>query len=130
MHCPVHVGFSKKDYPQYRYSLRNKGKKTTFHGFWDGSPGFRRKGWSYEKYASIVDNVTPKDVKKIIKKGNTTYWGRDIIKQAHRAFVITPADKDIAKLTTEERTEVLKLADEMALKAAYRLAWVLNTIFK
>ena len=130
MHCPVHVGFSKKYYPQYRYSLRNKGKKTTFHGFWDGSPGFRRKGWSYEKYASIVDNVTPKDVKKIIKKGNTTYWGRDIIKQAHRAFVITPADKDIAKLTTEERTEVLKLADEMALKAAYRLAWVLNTIFK
>ena len=130
MHCPVHVGFSKKDYPQYRYSLRRNGKTYKMHAFWDASPGFQRKGWTYEKYASIVDHITPKQAKKIIKKGDLEYWGKDIVKQAHRAYVITPANKDIAKLTPEEKAEVLKLCDEMAMKAAYRLAWVLNEIFK
>ena len=36
---------------------------------------------------------------------------------------------DSGKLTAEESAEVLALADEMAMKAAYRLAWVLNQIF-
>jgi hypothetical protein len=130
MHCPVHVGFSKKDYPEYRYSLRRNGKSYKMHGFWDGSPAFQRKNWTYEKYASVVDKITPKQQKKIVKKGNLEYWGRDIITQAHRAFVITPAGKDVAKLTAAEKAEVLALSDEMAMKAAYRLAYVLNEIFK
>ena len=130
MHCPVHVGFSRKDYPEYRYSLRNKGKQYKMHGFWDGSPAFKRKGWTYEKYASVVDNITPKQEKKIVKKGKFSYWGTDIIKQAHRAFVLTPANKDVAKLTKEESADILALSDEMAMKAAYRLAYVLNEIFK
>ena len=130
MHCPVHVGFPKKYYPDYRYSLLRKGKKQSMHGFWDASPAFQRKGWTYEKYASVVDNITPKQEKKFIKKGNFAYWGRDIIKQAHRAYVITPEDTDIAYLSDKEKAEVLELADEMAMKAAYRLAWVLNEIFK
>lgn len=130
MHCPVHVGFPKKYYPDYRYSLKRKGKPYKMHGFWDGSPAFQRKGWTYERYAAVVDRITPKQEKKFVKKGNFAYWGRDIIKQAHRAYAITPEDKDIAKLTTEEKIAVLALADEMAMKSAYRLAYVLNEIFK
>ena len=130
MHCPVHVGFPKKFYPEYHYSLKRNGKTHSFHGFWDASPAFRRKGWTYEKYCEVVDNITPKEAKKIVKKGNFEYWGRDIIKQAHRTFVITPANKDVARLTAEEKAEVLALSDEMAMKSAYRLAYVLNEIFK
>ena len=131
MHCPVHVGGVTKVRPEYRgISLKNKKKSVKFHGFWDGSPGFTRKGWSYEKYAAEVDNLTPKQVKKIVKKGDTHYWGRDIIKQSFRAYEITPNGTDISKLTADEKAEVLDLADEMAMKAAYRLAYVLNEIFK
>lgn len=130
MHCPVHVGFSRKDFPEYKYSIRSKGKPVKMHGFWDNSPAYTRKGWSYEKYASVVDNVTPKQVKRIVKKGNFGYWGRDIVQQAHRAYTITTADKEVTKLTKEEKAEVLALSDEMAIKAAYRLAYVLNEIFK
>ncbi len=130
MHCPVHVGFSGKDYPEYKYSIRSKGKPVKMHGFWDSSPAFQRKGWTYEKYASVVDKITPKEAKKIVKKGKFSYWGVDIVTQAHRAYEITPEDKDIAKLTAEEKAAVLELADEMAMKSAYRLAYVLNEIFK
>ena len=130
MHCPVHVGYSKKDYPQYRYSLRRKGKPYKMHAFWDAAAGFQRKGWTFEKYASVVDNITPKQAKKIVKRGDLEYWGKDIVKQGHRAYAITPANKDITKLTPTEKAEVLTLVDEMAMKAAYRLAYVLNTIFE
>ena len=128
-HCPVHVRWNKESHPHYFYSLKRKGKKQGYHGFWDGSPGYKRKGWTYEKYAAEVDKITAKQEKKIIKKGNLDHWGRDIIKNGHRAYAITYADKELTKLTAEESAEVLALADEMAMKAAYRLAWVLNQIF-
>lgn len=130
MHCPVHVGFPKKYYPEYRYSLKRKGKNYSMHTFWDASPAFQRRGWTYERYAAEVDDITPKQAKKIVKKGNIDYWTRDIVKQAHRAYAITTAKKDIAQLTAEEKAKVLELADEMTMKAAYRLAYVLNEIFK
>ncbi len=130
MHCPVHVGFHSKDFPQYKYQLTYKGKPYSKHKFWDSAPAFMRKNWTLEKYAAEVDNITPKQVKQFIKKGNFDYWYRDIIKQAHRMYTITPADKDIARLTDEEKASVLALADEIAMKSAYRLAYVLNEIFK
>jgi hypothetical protein len=128
LHCPVHVGFPKEAFAHYRYNIYNKGKKIKYHSFWDGSPGYKRKNWTFERYAEEVDKVTPKQAKKWVK-GNIDTWGRDIIKQAHRCYKITPADTDVSKLTDEQQVQVHKLADEQALKAAYRLAHTLNTIF-
>ncbi|MBR5807180.1 MAG: S1/P1 nuclease [Alistipes sp.] len=128
MHCPVHVQFPKTTYPHYRYKLRNKGKPYQMHSFWDAAPAFTRNNWTYERYAQEVDMLTSKQAKKI-QKGSYDVWGKDILKQTHRAYQITPADKDIARMTVEERAEVLSLADEMAMKAAYRLAYILNNIF-
>ena len=130
MHCPVHVGFPKKEYPHYKYSLLRRGKKLSYHTFWDGSPGFARKGWDYERYRKEVDNATPKQIKKIIKKGNINAWGEDIIRQAHRSYRITPVDTETTKMSAEQKAEVWALADEMALKGAHRLAYILNEIFK
>lgn len=130
MHCPVHVNFPKEAFPDYRYPLYKNGRKVSFHSFWDSSPQYMRRDWTLERYAKKVDNISPKKVKKIIKNGNLTAWGNDAIKNAHRAYVITPRDTDIAYLTEEQKAEVLALADEMAIKAAYRLAYVLNEIFK
>ena len=127
-HCPVHVGFPKKHFPQYHYKIYRKGKPTSYHGFWDGSPGFTRK-WTVEQYAENVDKISPKQAAKWVK-GSYDDWARDIIKQAHRCYAITPEGTDVAKLTAEQKAEVLRLSDEMAMKAAYRLAHILNTIFK
>jgi hypothetical protein len=130
MHCPVHVGGIGKLHPEEYGALKYKGKPYKLHAFWDYSPTFQRKGWLYEKYAEEVDNLTPKQVKKIIKKGDMDYWGRDIIKQAHRIFEITPKGTEVTELTEEKKAAALSLSDEMAMKSAYRLAYVLNEIFK
>ena len=128
MHCPVHVGFPKDAFPEYRYNLTKKGKTLKYHTFWDGSPSFTRKNWTFEKYIANVDKVTPKQAKKWTK-GTLDDWARDIIKQAHRSYQITPKGTDVANMTKEQQAKVLELSDEMAMKAAYRLAYVLNTIF-
>ncbi len=127
-HCPVHVGFSKKIFPEYHYKIYKKGKPIKYHSFWDGSPAFTRKGWTFERYAAEVDNVTPKQAKKWVK-GSYDDWARDIIRQAHRCYQITPDGTDVARMSKEQQAKVLELSDEMAMKAAYRLAYVLNTIF-
>ncbi len=129
MHCPVHVAFSKKEFPEYSYSLRKNGKKSGKHGFWDASPAFNRKDWTYEEFAANVDKVKPKAVKKLVR-GGIDSWGRDCVLGAHKAHSITTENKDIAALTPKEQKAVLKLADDMAIKAAYRLAYVLNEIFR
>ena len=128
MHCPVHVGFPKSTFSHYRYNIYRKGKKISYHGFWDGSPAYARKGWDLAKYAKEVDKVTPKQAKKWVK-GSLDDWGCDIVRQAHRCYDITYADVDVAKFTETEIAAVHALSDEMAMKAAYRLAYILNTIF-
>ena len=128
MHCPVHIQFPKSVYPHYRYSLKRNGKKYSMHSFWDAAPAFTRKGWTYEKYAEAVDVLTPKQIKKI-QRGSYDSWGKDILKKGHLAYKITPADTDVAKMSAKDKAAALALADEMAMKAAYRLAYILNSIF-
>ncbi len=130
MHCPSHVGFSKEKFPQYhiaKYVYRGK-KRISYHGFWDGAVSIDRNDWEIEDYAKKIDKVSKRQV-KVWQSGTLTDWGRDIAKAGHRGFELFPEGKDILKMSKEEKEPILELADEMALMAAYRLAYVLNTIF-
>lgn len=130
MHCPVHINFPSKSFPQYRYALRNKGKKLSLHGYWDGILNYyHRKKWDARRYYNEVDNVSPKKAKAYCK-GSVVRWGDDCIATAHKAYRLTPKDKEVVKISRDEREEILTFADECALKGAYRLATVLNKIFK
>ena len=138
MHCPSHCGFPEKFYPlASKYNLKRNGKFANFHSFWDGSPGYLRKNITVKKYAEMVDNVSPNESKKWqkgleqkdLQKGIDS-WGKGIIKRAHRAYAILPEGSDLAKLTNEQKAQVHELADESILIGGYRLAYVLNTIFK
>ena len=138
MHCPSHCGFPEKFYPlASKYNLKRNGKFANFHSFWDGSPGYLRKNITVKKYAEMVDNVSPNESKKWqkgleqkdLQKGIDS-WGKGIINRAHRAYAILPEGTDLAKLTNEQKAQVHELADESILIGGYRLAYVLNTIFK
>ena len=138
MHCPSHCGFPERIHlPASKYNLKRNGKFANFHAFWDGSPGYLRKNITVKKYAEMVDNVSPNESKKWQKgleqkdfqKGIDS-WGKGIIKRAHRAYAILPEGTDLAKLTNEQKAQVHELADESILIGGYRLAYVLNTIFK
>ena len=138
MHCPSHCGFPEKFYPKdSKYKITRKGKKANYHSFWDGSPGFMRKNITLKRYAEMVDVVSPKESKKWQKglekrdlKAGIGSWGKDCIQRAKEAREIIPQGTDIAKMPKEQQKQVHDLADRAILVGGYRLAYVLNTIFK
>jgi uncharacterized protein YqgV (UPF0045/DUF77 family) len=112
-----------------RYTLLNKGKKFSHHTFWDRSPGLKREKWTMERYAKEVDVLSPKQVKKY-QKGNALKWANEAVKEAQLVYEITPVGTEITKLTKEQIAEIHKLSDRMILKGAYRLAYIINDVFK
>ncbi len=128
-HCPVHVRWNKESHPQYFYSLKKKGKKQGYHGFWDGSPGAWRKGWTADRYYAQMTKLSPKQAKKV-QKGDGYTWTQETANVARKCFNLTPVGTDVAKLSKEERAAIHNVVDRQVMLAAYRLAGVLNEIFK
>ena len=128
-HCPVHTFFKKGLHTERKYSLKEKGKKYSLHTFWDRSPGIGRTNWTMERYAKEVDVISPKLQKKYMK-GNVAKWANDALKQANRLYDITPEGTETHRMPKDKLAEVHKLTDEMILKGAYHLAYMINDIFK
>ena len=128
-HCPVHTFFRKGAHTERKYSLLTKGKKFALHTFWDASPGFNRKNWTMQRFCKEVDVISPKLAKKY-QKGDPIKWANDALRQALRVFPITPVDTETTTLSKEREAQLHKLSDEMILKGAYRLARIINDIFK
>lgn len=131
MHCPGHNVWPKKSHPQYRYHLtNNKGKKVSFHSFWDNDAlNYGRKKWTVSYYADKMATLTPKQIKKICK-GTPYKWAVTSLPHAEATFELTPKGSNVQKYTKAQRLEMQRIVDEEVLKAGYRLAHVMNQIFK
>ena len=129
MHCPSHIHFPKKEFPQYNYNrVLTNGKEATYHAFWDGSPRLDRKEWTIEDYGKNIDKVSRKQI-KAWQSGCIKDWGYDMVRAGRLARELLPEGTETTTLTKAQKKEIHKLSDEMAMMAAYRLAYVLNTIF-
>jgi hypothetical protein len=128
-HCPVHTFFKKGLHPERKYSLKLKGKSYSLHTFWDRSPNIGRTKWTMERYAKEIDVISPTLQKKYMK-GNVKKWTNDALKQANRVYDITPKGMETHKVPKDKLAEIHKLSDEMILKGAYHLAYMINDIFK
>ena len=128
-HCPVHVRWNKKEHPAFHYSLKNKGKNRGYHSFWDGSPGFHRKGWTCEKYVANMEPLTKGQAKKV-KKGTGYDWTQETADVSRYCCTIMTKDKEITQMTKDEVEIVQNIVDKQMQRAAYRLAHVIEEIFK
>lgn len=130
MHCPSHVLFPESVRPsQKAHQLYEKGKKLGYHRFWDHCLG--REGrikLSYEELAAKVDKVSKKRAAEI-QSGSLEDWGRDVVEMAQHSRDIVPMGTDVANMSEERALAVRELVYEAAVKGAYRLAYVINTIF-
>ena len=130
MHCPVHVSISKKTFPQYtqKKGVFRDGKSMKFHTLWDAAPAMDRKGWDIDDYAKAVDKVSRKQA-KAWQSGTLVEWGRDIAQGGHLGYQLLPDGTDVTKMGKKEKKAMMEHCDKMAMMGAYRLAYVLNTIF-
>ena len=131
MHCPGHNVWPKKSHPQYYYHLtNNKGGKESFHKVWDNDAIlYGRKKWTASYYADKMATLSPKEIKKICK-GTPYKWAVSSLSHAEATFELTPKGSNKQKYSKATREEMRRICDEEAVKAGYRLAYVMNQIFK
>ena len=136
MHCPAHVAFPVEDKPTYdetsvynRYRLLSNGKKTTYHSMWDRITDIFYPKWKIREWVAMADRYSKREQVKICK-GDANDWLKGISKEVMRSYKIVPRDTDIAKLSEKQEKDLLDLAYQQLAYAGYRLAYILNDVFK
>lgn len=129
-HCPVHVRWSRKEHPEFHYSLLNKGRKYSYHGFWDSSLARWRTKWTAERYVDEIGFLSKGKAKKITK-GTAYDWTQETADVARlKCFPLIPAGTEVSTLPQDKRYKIHYISEQQVQRAAYRLAAVLTEIFK
>ena len=136
MHCPAHVAIPIEDKPTYeettvynRYRLKYKGKKYSYHAMWDKITVILSPKWRAPEWVEAADHYTAKQRAKICR-GDANDWLKGTTKEVFRSYKMIPRDTDVAKLTADEEEGLRNLTYQQMAYAGYRLAHILNDIFK
>jgi hypothetical protein len=126
MHCPAHVRFTDFE-NQGKFPIKFFGKKSTLHKVWDTSVlTHDHKGWSHKEYVMKLDVLSKGKIKRITKG-----WVEDWLEESGRT--VRPIIYDVKEgdsLDEDFMSWAYPMAESQARKAGYRLAKVLNTLFK
>lgn len=132
MHCPSHNYYDDDPNPRYkRYSILVNGKKVHWHKFWDRSAvQYFHRGWSSQDYVKNIDNLTEKEIAKIVK-GTPEQWAKQNgkeMREPYRTLLIPHVEfKDMPE---ENKQRMCEIVDLQILRGGYRLAHIINDIFK
>lgn len=127
MHCPSHIGWPKGAIKLP--SMYVNGKKQGNHKFWDSAPMTFHPKWNTEDYRKSIDTYSPKQIKKICK-GTPYSWSPANVDACQRGSTMWESQDEFNNLSQDERQAIEEYMNEQLVKGAYRLAAVLNNIFK
>lgn len=128
MHCPSHTKYvDEPDLKQGRFILN--GKKYKFHTFWDGSIGFYHKGMNCEELQRKYDTLSAEEIAEICK-GTPSDWAYVNAVEMREAHMLINPGIAYEELNVQEVERARELCVQQMLRGGYRLAHVLNEIFK
>ena len=127
MHCPCHISYPGQGVKGS--SIYRSGKKTNFHTFWDAAPAYMHKGWTCEDYYRNLDKY-PKKKRIKMSKGTAADWLRESGADMREAYALLPRHSEYTTLPEQTRKRATEICDLQIIRAGYRLAAVLNDIFK
>lgn len=129
LHCPMHAG---------RLSDRGgNGTKvmwfrneTNLHSVWDSRMIESARTWSYSEWCEQLDRKDRK-YRKSISDGSYEEWFSDTVEEAASIYEYVEASEEIVPVLSYQFVyDFSPLLEEQLLNAGYRLAHVLNTIFR
>lgn len=131
MHCPSHCMYDADPNPQFkRFSIFHKGKKVYWHKFWDSSAStYFHKGWTCQDYQKNLDKLSPKQIAKICK-GTPEQWAKQNGKDMREPYSLLIRHTELDEMPSENVARMVEIVDLQILRGAYRLAYVINDIFK
>ena len=131
MHCPSHNMYDADPNPQFkRYSIRHKGKKVYWHKFWDrAAVDYFHRGWNCEDYVKHLDKLTEKQIAKIVK-GTPEQWAKQNGKDMREPYSLLIRHTELRDMPEENIQRMTEIVDLQILRGGYRLAHIINEIFK
>lgn len=129
MHCPSHITYDKSSNFPMRKVIKVRGKKVVRHTFWDGSPMHLHPKWKIERFAKAYDTYSEKEIKKFCK-GDPYKWGYANACAMVKTFDYWDEGEELTKMSEERRQVIENMTHKQLAIGGYRLAHLLNRIFK
>ena len=125
MHCPEHIRYPEDQTIGY-YNVYFGKDKIRYHSLWDTPIIAARNPWGFEDTAALLDTYTKEQIAQITA-GTPYDWGYDSAKNSRKVHEVKEGAKLDKRLYLNEYGP---LAEEQIRKGGYRLAALLNEIFK
>ena len=121
IHCPAHIVYPKttRFFPVKLY-----GRVQKYHPIWDAMLD-NNHGWTYREYQEQLDRFTDEQMAEMAA-GTPISWARE---NARRCRIIYKWAKKDDELDRPFINKAYPLAEDLMLRASYRLAKLLNDIF-
>lgn len=124
LHCPMHAGRA-TDLGGNRYSVKWMGQPTNLHKVWDELLPEKARNWSATEWVLFTDTNDMKLMREYAK-GSPREWVEETIVLAADIYANTPEN---GNLSWDYLHRYSPLVESQFIKAGYRLASVLNSIF-
>lgn len=125
LHCPMHAGRA-SDLGGNKRSMKWMGQNTNLHKVWDEYLPEKAHNWSATEWVQFTDLPNPKEARSWAQ-GTPEIWLQETLKLAQEVYQDSPEG---ANLSWDYLHQYSPLVEKQFLKGGYRLAAVLNEIFK
>ena len=124
IHCPKHVRYFGEP-ASSKVKVKFNGKNTTVHKYWDGGCLEFYHRWGYSDVAHLLDRLDKRSIAKM-QQGDIYSWAAENAKGSLYTLAVKAGDT----ITRDMANKDVKYAELQIQRAGYRLAAVLNDIFK
>jgi len=126
LHCPMHAGRA-TDRGGNDYPVLWKGTKANLHSLWDYLIVDEVKNWSAMEWSTYIDIEMDRRQQQAIEAGDPLEWFRETVVLASEIYNDTPENQTIPQSYVRKYSPVV---EQQFLKAGYRLAGLLNGVFR
>jgi hypothetical protein len=125
MHCPMHAG-RLSDLGGNLVTVKWFGREVKLHAVWDDLIVESVRKWSYSEWQREIDNVSRKE-REALSAGAPLDWMNETVAICQQVYKDAPAGSE---LSWDYQNENYPLLEMQLRKAGYRLARLLNEIYK
>ncbi len=125
MHCPGHVFY----YGLKQYEMTEGGEPIRFHGFIDKSFGRFNEGKTSDIFYKTNCRLTKEEI-AALQQGSMADWVKENESLFKECYTLLSPTVDYTQLPERNKFRLKVITDELRVMAGYRLAYVMNQIFK
>ena len=125
MHCPAHVFY----HNQKQFEFKENGKDMRFHGYNDRAFVRFHKGKTADQFCKAYCRLTKEEIEELCK-GDLASWIKQNEPIYRECYKLLSPMVDYKDLPEQNKFRMKEISDKLLIDAGYRLAHVMNQIFK